>query len=91
MLGENYLAGHLRIEIHPLVNLYLTVINNLHDPSGSVQPRLTWDAKQNVTFTLGSTLYYGEKGTEFGGIEAPSSNYRIKPANSLYLWATLYF
>lgn len=91
VLGENYLAGHLRIEIHPLVNLYLTVINNLHDPSGSVQPRLTWDAKQNVTFTLGSTLYYGEKGTEFGGIEAPSSNYRIKPANSLYLWATLYF
>ena len=91
VLGKDYLAGHLNIEVHPLVNLYLTVINNLHDPSGSVQPRLIWDSRQNVTFTLGSTLFYGEKGTEFGGIEAPSSNYLITPAHSLYLWATLYF
>ncbi len=91
VLGQDYLAGHLNMEVHPLVNLYLTVINNLHDPSGSVQPRLTWDAKQNVTITLGSTLFYGERGTEFGGIEAPASKCVFKPADTVYLWATLYF
>ena len=91
VLGKNYLSGQIRMEAHPLVNIYLTIINNLHDPSGIVQPRITWEATQNTKFTLGSDLYYGDKGTEFGGISAPKSNNLLKPANSVYLWVNFYF
>jgi len=91
VLGRNYLAGHLNLEIHPLVNLYLTVINNLHDSSGSLQPRIIWEARQNIRLTFGSDIYYGSRGTEFGGIDDSTTAFVIQPANILYLWATVYF
>ncbi len=91
VLAKNYLSGHMNMEIHPLVNIYLTAINNLHDPSGTVQPRVTWDVKQNVRLTLGANVFYGDNGSEYGGISVPSTNFNLKPADSLYLWTALYF
>ena len=33
-LGRPYLGWHIRLEVHPLFNVYVSVINNLSDPSG---------------------------------------------------------
>ena len=90
-LGRFYLSGHVSIEIHPLFNVYLTVINNLHDPSGVIQPRAIWGVTQNLELTLGANLYYGSKGSEYGGIVVPGTPYLFTPANTAYLWLSYYF
>jgi hypothetical protein len=91
VLGRWYAATHVRIELHPLVNAYVTAITNLEDPSSIVQPRLTWDATQNLIFTGGATLYLGGTGTEFGGFFIPETNRFQVPPDSMYLWCSYYF
>jgi hypothetical protein len=90
-LGRTYLSGHLRVEIHPLFNCYLTVINNLADPSGIVQPRAVWDVMQNVQVTMGANVYYGRRGTEYGGFRIPFTPFLARGNDSVFLWATYYF
>ena len=91
VLGRYYLSATLQVELHPLLQFYLTGINNVKDPSGILQPRATWDISQNLQLTLGANLYYGAHGTEFGGITLPGTSIRTRPADSLYLWLTFYF
>jgi hypothetical protein len=91
VLGRTYLSGHLRVELHPLFNCYLTVINNLADPSGVVQPRVTWDCLQDVQVTMGANVYYGRKGTEYGGFRIPLTPFRARGNDSVFLWVTYYF
>ncbi len=90
-LGRNYLSGHIRVELHPLFNVYLTAINNLGDPSGIVQPRAVWDMTQNIQITLGGNIYYGGRGTEYGGYKIQGTGFLNKPSDSAYLWLTYYF
>lgn len=90
-LGRTYLSGHLRVELHPLLNLYLTVINNLADPSGVVQPRMVWDCLQDVQVTVGGNVYYGRQGTEYGGFRIPGTSFQLRGQDSVFLWATYYF
>jgi len=102
-LGRYYAAATIQLEAHPLVNLYLTAIANLEDPSGVFLPRLTWDATANARLTLGGTLNRGGTGTEFGGWEIPRSAFLpaglpghatglyTTPPDSIYAWLTWYF
>jgi hypothetical protein len=90
-LGRTYLSGSVRMELHPLLNLYLTVINNLHDPSGVIQPRATWDFAENFQALFGFNLYYGGKGSEYGGFRIPGTSYFYEPPRSCYLWLSYYF
>lgn len=90
-LGRNYLSGHIRVELHPLFNVYLTMINNLADPSGSLQPRAVWDITQDMQITLGSNLYFGGKDTEYGEYKIASTNFRNNTPNSAFLWLTYFF
>jgi hypothetical protein len=90
-LGKAYLSGHLRVELHPLFNCYLTVINNLADPSGVVQPRAVWDVMQDVQITVGANIYYGREGTEYGGIRIPFTPFVARGNDSVFLWVTYYF
>jgi len=91
VLGQNYLSGTLQIEPHPLVNLYVTSINNIEDPSGILQPRATWDITQDLQITAGFNIYYGAKGTEFGGFTVPGTTLRSKSPDNAYLWLIYYF
>ncbi|MBW2664184.1 MAG: hypothetical protein JRD93_19965 [Deltaproteobacteria bacterium] len=75
-LGRNYLSGHIRVELHPLLNIYLTMINNLADPSGSLQPRAVWNITQDMQITVGSSLYFGGKNTEYGGYKIAGTDFR---------------
>ncbi|MFO7965716.1 MAG: hypothetical protein R6U50_17455 [Desulfobacterales bacterium] len=90
-LGRYYLSGLVQFEIHPLVNLFCTVIENLEDPSGVVLPRLLWNAKQNLQITLGASIFTGGTDTEFGGIGIPFTPVYLKSANNAFVWVTWYF
>ncbi len=90
-LGRAYLAGEIQVELHPLFNAYLTVINNLGDPSGILQPRAIWDMTQNVQVTFGGNIYYGAPGTEYGGFEIPDTDLLIEPQDSAFLWLSYFF
>jgi hypothetical protein len=90
-LGRWYLAGHVRMEVHPLVNLFVTVINNCDDPSGIFQPRLAWDVTQDLQFTCGGNLFYGGQDTEYGGFRIPPTDILIKSPVSAYMWLAYYF
>jgi hypothetical protein len=90
-LGRTYLSGHVRWEAHPLLNISMTVINNISDPSGMLQPRAVWDVKQNVQVTVGGNITYGSKETEFGGFTIPDINFVQKTPDSVFLWLCYYF
>lgn len=90
-LGQNYVSGHLQVELHPLFKLTLTSINNVEDPSGIIQPYALWDVMQNLQMTAGLTVHYGEKGSEFGGFKLPGTDLRNRPPDSAYLWFIYYF
>ena len=90
-LGKNYLSAMMRVELHPLFSVYLTSINNIEDPSGILQPRATWDIKQNLQLTFGANISWGDKDTEYGGFIIPGTNLRSKTPDTAYLWLIYYF
>ena len=90
-LGRTYLSGNIQVELHPLFNFYFTIINNLADPSGIMQPRVIWDMKENIQLTCGASIYYGETGTEYGGFKIPTTNFLSKPPDNAFLWLTFFF
>ena len=90
-LGRTYLSGEIQAELNPLLNVYLTIINNLADPSGILQPRLNWDMAENTQLTFGANIGYGKTGTEYGGFKIDQTNYLNKPSDSAFLWLTYFF
>ena len=90
-LCRTYLAAGLTAELHPLVNLNLTSILNTQDPSGYVQPTLAYDICQDVRMIVGANLPWGSRGTEFGGIDIPMTDFTTRTPKSVFLWGTYYF
>lgn len=90
-IGRTYLAGELRMELHPLFSVYLSVINNMADPSGVLQPRAIWDLTGDLQMTFGGSVYYGAARTEYGGFELDDTGVFTKPANSAFFWLTCFF
>ncbi|MCB2186705.1 MAG: hypothetical protein KQJ78_09825 [Deltaproteobacteria bacterium] len=90
-LGNLYLALTGQVELHPLVNVYLTTITNLADPSGIVQPRVVYDVAQNWQITAGLALYWGGAGSEYGGFAVPPSGLVFQSPNSAFLWLEWFF
>ncbi len=90
-LGRLYLAGQVMVEIHPLFSVYLTVIQNIRDPSAVFQPRCIWSMTQNMELMAGATIFTGGPDTEYGGFTLPESDIAAVPADHLYIWLTWYF
>jgi hypothetical protein len=90
-LGRTYMAGRIQFEIHPLVNLYMALINNLADPSGILQPRMEWSVKQNVQIVISGTTHYGRPGTEYGGFYIPEYGVWKMPVDNVYCRVSLFF
>jgi len=91
VLGRTYASGHVRLEVHPLFNVFLTVINNMADPSGILQPRAIWDIVEDVQITMGGSIVYGSKGTEYGGFEIPGTDFLMKAPHNAFLWVNYFF
>jgi hypothetical protein len=90
-LGRTYLSGHIRVELHPLFNVYVTMIENLADPSGAIQPRAVWDIAEDAQITFGGALYHGRRGTEYGGVAIPGTSLIDKPPAEAFLWVSYFF
>ncbi|MBW2675573.1 MAG: hypothetical protein JRD89_19540 [Deltaproteobacteria bacterium] len=90
-LGRYYLGANIRMEVHPLVNIFFTVISNMDDPSGILQPRLAWDITEDLQLTCGGNIFYGGEGTEYGGFKISSPDIMIETPNSAYMWLAWYF
>lgn len=91
VLGKNYAGLRIQMELHPLFNVYLGVINNPGDPSGMVQPWAVWSVTQNSTINMGATVYYGAGDSEFGGFLIPGTSCRTNAATVGHLLFTWYF
>ena len=91
VLGKNYLSGRIQLELHPLINLYLNTINNLQDPSGILQPWATLNVTPNSTLLLGANIFYGPKGSEYGGFLIPGTVLYTNTSADAYLLFTYYF
>lgn len=104
-LGRRYADASANLEVNPLLNLWITTLRNLDDDSGLVQPRLVWNATQDLEITVGADLSYGGRGSELGGLVVPELA-RIPsgawgfPADRtpvlaspdrVYLWVSWYF
>lgn len=89
--GRSYLSAHMRVELHPLLNFFVTFINNVGDPSGIAQPRMVWDISEDLQLTAGASISYGEEGKEFGGFEIPGTDLLVDFPDNVFLWATYFF
>ncbi len=91
VLGRKYLSTGIEMELHPLIKANLTVISNIADPSGIIQPRILWDITGNIQCTFGGSIYCGPSDTEFGGFNMSGTDYLYKAPNSAYLRLTYFF
>lgn len=91
VLGRQYTAASLQVEMHPLVNVFLSGIVNIEDPSGIFQPRVVWNASQTMTVTAGLDIPVGKTGTEYGGIDLPGAGLTTRGPASVYCLATWFF
>lgn len=88
--GKNYISWGGRIELQPLLELYLLHIANLHDESGAIQLRLVDDQlAQDLRLQIGTNLPYGNHGSEFGGIKIPGELF-LTPAEQLFVRVSYY-
>jgi hypothetical protein len=90
-IGRYYLTLSLRFEAHPLVNLHLSAITNVADPSGIVQPRVEWSVTQDLTAIVGANLAWGGDETEFGGWRVPATPFYQNTPHKVYALLTYYF
>lgn len=90
-LGRWYACANLSLEVHPLINAYITPIVNLHDGSGAILPRLVYDFSDNIRITLTALLNWGGKETEYGGYTIPGTQFYTCPADTISTWITWYF
>jgi hypothetical protein len=90
-LGRKYLSGSVKVELHPLFNVFLTSINNIADPSGIFQPYAVWDLTKSFQLTFGGTIPWGGSETEFGGFTMPGTEFQFQPSVNAFLWLTYYF
>ena len=89
--GRWYLDGLIQVELHPLVQAYISAIWNLEDRSVLLQPRLSWDATAWLRILLGANVAAGRSNTEFGGIVDPETDRHFGQGSRLYLQLTGFF
>ena len=89
--GRYYMDALLQYEIHPLVNVYSTLIYNLEDHSFLFQPRINWDVSQSVELLLGINIPVGRDGSEFGDLQSPIDESEFGSPTQAYLVVTFFF
>jgi len=90
-LGRFYASANINLEVHALVNVYLTPLVNLDDGSGIFMPRLVCDLSENIRMTFSGAFAWGEDNTEYGGFEIPGTSFSSRPENRISAWMTWYF
>jgi hypothetical protein len=90
-VGRHYLAGSMRVEVTPLLNLTPNLFLNLGDGSALLQLVLQWDVAQDWQVLGAFSAPLGPKGTEFGGIETGVEDLTLGVGPSLFAQVAWYF
>ncbi|MEF2144278.1 MAG: hypothetical protein V3573_02430 [Desulfovibrionaceae bacterium] len=90
-LGSLYGAAHVEVEVHPLVTLLFTGINNLGDGSTTLLPGLRWSLSDNLELRASGAVFLGDRETEYGGFEVPGTGFESRPSDSFSTRLTWYF
>lgn len=90
-LGALYGSGNINVELHPLLNFYLTPIVNLNDGSGVLLPRLVYDMADNLRLNMTGALNWGKSGSEYGGYDVPGESFDHEPSDIVSVWLTWYY
>jgi len=67
------------------------MIDNIHDHSGVMQPRIVFDVSESIRLTAGGNHYFGAAGTEFGGFALGDSGLFNRTPSDIFIWGTFYF
>lgn len=89
-LGKNYTSLGGRLELGPLLNLYLSHILNLQDKSSVIQGRINWDIYQDTVLQFGVTEPIGSSGDEFGNV-TDVLRAKIKKNSEVFMRLEFYF
>lgn len=89
-LARDYLALGGRVELTPLVNLFVSAVRNLNDASHVLQLRGAYDWRQDVQLMAGVNLPFGARGDEYGGIAVAPAAYAAA-GRSAYVRIGCYF
>jgi len=73
-LDRDYLAGGLRVELNPLLNLDPLLIVNLNDKSQLFWVQGVYSLREDLSLYFGLSLGIGPAGTEFGGLPVASGS-----------------
>jgi hypothetical protein len=90
-IGRYYADSKVQVEVNPLFNVYVSSIVNLYDGSGVFQPRGIYSITTDLLLTFGANLVWGKPGTEFGGIEIPTTQCTNRAAAGVFVWLSYYF
>lgn len=78
LLQDNhYLAMSMRIELHPLLNVTPSIINNLKDDSGLFYINIEYDWMQNMNTVASFIIPFGDEDSDFSGTYTPGQEFRI--------------
>lgn len=90
--GRDYVAGGLRIELTPLLEIDPVLLLNLGDRSSLLLVQGSYSIRENLSVDFGVRMAGGPRGTEFGGLRtsASSSVYEAPPTR-IFARLTRYF
>jgi hypothetical protein len=90
--GRDYVAGGLRVELTPLLELDPVLLLNLNDRSALALVRGNYSIAQNLSLDFGLHVGIGPNGTEFGGLPTTAgSDTFYAPAARAYARIAFYF
>lgn len=90
-LGRDNLIIGMQMETSPLLNIFVSLLQNLNDASRLLQVRAVYDWRQNLQGMLGINVPGGERGSEYGGLPlAPGGPY-VGAVSSVYARLAYYF
>jgi hypothetical protein len=90
-LGRHYVAGSLRVELSPLVNLSPSLFVNLGDRSALAQLVLQWDAAQDWQVLGALNIPVGPAGTEYGGLDSGVDDLTLGTGPGVFAQVAFYF
>ena len=90
-IGRHYLAGSLMIEMTPLWLLTPNIFLNVEDGSALIQLVTQNDLKENLAFLGSLNVPIGPRGSEYGGIEAPTADRYTSTDLSIFAQIAWYF
>lgn len=90
--GRNYIAGGLRIELTPLLEIDPVLLLNLHDRSALGLARGSYSMTENISLDFGLRVGIGPARTEFGGLPTSAdSETFFAPPTRAYARIAFYF